>query len=159
MDTAITRRSKRPGATPHALRGKGLSILSKWQALGRTRHAGVRQAAAMFPTDGRAPAAAAGRPRPDRLFARLTVAGTIPHPPQESGMAERETSIERSGGTEAERRQDGGGRTDALPGSEASRGNVEPEVDAPKGAEEIWTPASGTRKTDPAAEAQDASST
>ena len=47
-------------------------------------------------------------------------------------MSEGEPSIQRSsGGTEAERRQDGTGRRETLPGSEASRGNVEPEVDAP----------------------------
>lgn len=65
-------------------------------------------------------------------------------------MDEVERSESRSGGTEAERRQDGAGRREPLPGSEANRGNVEPEVTAPKGSEEIWTPEHGTEKTDPA---------
>ncbi len=60
-----------------------------------------------------------------------------------------ETSIERSGDTEGNRRHDGAGRNEPVPGGEESRGNVEPEVDAPKGAEEVWTPATGTKKTDP----------
>lgn len=61
-----------------------------------------------------------------------------------------DTSQQRAGGTEAERRQDGGGQRHPLPASEKARGNVEPTVDAPHGAEERWTLEGGTRKTDPA---------
>jgi len=68
-------------------------------------------------------------------------------------MAKIETSLQRAGGKEADRRQDGGGARTPLPSSEAARGNEEPEVDAPHGAEEQWTPQAGTRKSDPEAEA------
>ena len=65
-------------------------------------------------------------------------------------MSGIETSQQRAGGTEAERRRDGGGQPQPLPASEEARGNKEPKVDAPHGAEEQWTPEGGTRKTDPA---------
>lgn len=65
-------------------------------------------------------------------------------------MTEIERSEQRSGGTEAERRQDGAGRREPHPAGEQARGNVEPDVAAPEGAEEVWMPGEGTRKTDPA---------
>lgn len=61
-----------------------------------------------------------------------------------------ETSSQRSGGTEEDRRKDGAGRpNDPIPGSEGQRGNLQPKVEAPHAAEEVWTPQSGTQKTDP----------
>ncbi|WP_157220871.1 hypothetical protein [Flavisphingomonas formosensis] len=61
-------------------------------------------------------------------------------------MTQIETSQQRAGGPERERRQDGGGSRTPPPGSETERGNVEPRVDAPHAAEEIWSPEKGTRK-------------
>lgn len=49
-------------------------------------------------------------------------------------MAAIETDMQRSGGTEAERRQDGAGRRAPLPESEAARGNETPEIEGPSGA-------------------------
>jgi hypothetical protein len=63
---------------------------------------------------------------------------------------EQESSIARSSGApERVRREDGAGRREPHPAGEEARGNVEPEVDAPEGAREIWTPERGTEKTDP----------
>jgi hypothetical protein len=58
-----------------------------------------------------------------------------------------EKSMQSSGETEAERRQDGGGERDPLPQSEKARGNETPKEKgvAPGAGDEVWTREHGTR--------------